>query len=71
MKQIKDMLIKESTEAMERDEKIIKLIEELKKYVINKVAASESSFNHPHPGTEMTHKLKEKSEEAPTLQSET
>ena len=54
MKQIRDMLIKESTEAMERDETIIKLIEELKQYVINKVTASEpSSFNY---GTEMTHK---------------
>ena len=34
MKQIKDMLIKESTEAMERDEKIIKLIEDLRKLMI-------------------------------------
>ena len=65
------MLVKESTEAMERDEKIIELIEELKNYVINKVAASESSFTHPHAGTKMTHKLKEQPKEAPTLQSET
>ena len=48
MKQIKDMLIKESTEAMERDEKIIKLIEDLQKNIAEK-SISGSSLSHEHP----------------------
>ena len=48
MKQIKDMLIKESTEAMERDEKIIKLIEDLRNdMMINKSIPQPSTNPQP------------------------
>lgn len=45
----------------------IKVTEDLRKDVMNKVAASESSFDYLHPANEMIHKLKEKFKEAPTI----
>ena len=70
MKQIKDMVMKESAEATERDEKIIKLIEDLREEMMKKTT-SEPSFNHPHPDTEMIHKHKVQFEEPPIPESET
>ena len=66
MKQIKDILTKESTESW-KGIKNIKVTEDLRKNVINKVAASESYFDHLHPATEMIHKLKEEFKETSTI----
>ena len=75
MKQIKDMLIKESAEAMERDEKIIALIEDLRKDIMEKSPPAPSSFNpqSPKPASTKTAPLKFKVqfEGATTLQSQT
>ena len=51
MKQIKDMLIKDSTEAMERDEKIIKLIEDLRNDMMINKSIPEFSTSQQSPIT--------------------
>ena len=75
MKQIKDILIKESAEAMERDEKIIKLIEELRNDMMkSKSTIPEPSINDQPPKAPKTNaplKFKVQFEGASTLQSET
>ena len=66
MKQIKDMLTRESAEAAERDEKVdrlFKVIEDLRNDIMNKTAP-ESSFNH-RPDTDIP---QVKFEGAPALQ---
>ena len=75
MKQIKDMLIKESAEAMERDEKIIKLIEDLRNDImmINK-SIPQPSTNPQSPITtnaDVPRRFKVQFEGATTLQSQT
>ena len=74
MKQIKDMLIKESTEAMERDEKIIKLIEYLRNDMMINKSIPQPSTNPQSPITtnaDVPHQFKVQFEGATTLQSQT
>ena len=74
MKQIKDMLIKDSTEAMERDEKIIKLIEDLRNDMMINKSIPEPSTSHQPPITaksDAPFKFKVQFEGANTLQSQT
>ena len=55
MAQIKDMLMKQSAEALERDENIIKLqgvIEDLRNAVISNKTTAEPSLDHQHLTTE-------------------
>jgi len=74
IKNMVDLLMKESAEAMERDEKILKAIEELKEDVKKnkKVTPTSTSFYHRyHP--DMSNMIKEfvvKFEGTPTDQSE-
>ena len=73
MKQIKDMLLKESTKAMERDEKIIKLIEDLRKDIMEK-SPPEHSLKHEPPkiaNANVPFKFKVQFEGATTHQSQT
>ena len=74
MKQIKDMLIKESTEAMERDEKIIKLIEDLRNDMMINKSIPQPSTNPQPPITtnaDVPRRFKVQFEGATTLQSQT
>ena len=68
------MLIKESTEAMERDEKIIKLIEDLRNDMMINKPIPQPSTNPQSPITtnaDVPHWFKVQFEGATTLQSQT
>ena len=73
MKQIKDMLIKESTEAMERDEKIIKLIEALRNDMMTNKSIPQPPTSPQPPSVEkdVPRRFKVQFEGATTLQSQT
>ena len=72
IKNMVDLLMKESAEAIERDEKILKAIKDLKEDVKKKVTpTSTSSYRHYRPN--MSNMIKQfvvKFEGAPTDQSE-